>query len=186
MFDYSNPHCAQCGSKTEKQIPEGDHNERDVCTSCGFIHYVNPKLITGALPVHNDKILLCKRNIEPRKGCWTLPAGFMECNETTAEGAARETFEESEAKLKNITLYGVYDLPHISQVYMFFRAELDGDHIAPTPESSEVGLFDEADIPWHELAFPVVKSVLKSYFRDRAKGEFGVYNETMEPLKKSR
>lgn len=164
--------CALCGAKTENRVPEDDHNPRDICSSCGHIHYVNPKLIAGAIPIKGDKVLLCRRNIEPRKGYWTLPAGYMEMSESSQEGAARETFEESEATLENMELYSIIDLPHISQVYMFYRADLVGDHYAPTPESTEVKLFDEKDIPWNELAFPVVTSTLKRYFEERQSGDF--------------
>lgn len=172
--------CSVCGGATAEQMPEGDNRLRDVCAVCGHIHYINPKLITGALPVKGDKVLLCKRNIEPRKGLWTLPAGFMEMAETTAEGAARETVEESEAELTDKTFYALIDLPHISQVYVFYRATLVGDHFAPTPESTEVKLFAEEEIPWEELAFPVVKTVLKTFFRERVEGQFGQHHFVLQ------
>lgn len=165
--------CGLCGGATAEVIPEGDNRLRDVCSDCGHIHYINPKLITGALPVKGESVLLCRRNIEPRKGFWTLPAGFMEMSETTAEGAARETVEESEALLTDKQFYALIDLPHISQVYVFYRAQLMGDHFAPTPESTEVALFTEEEIPWDELAFPVVKTVLMQFFEERVHGEFG-------------
>lgn len=171
-MNFRNDFCAKCGNKTDSVIPEGDHAPRDVCTVCGHIHYVNPKLITGAIPIHEGKVLMCKRDIEPRRGYWTLPAGFMEMNETTAQGAARETFEESEAKLKNMHFYATVDLPHISQVYVFYRAELDGDYFTTTPESSEVKLYDLDQIPWDELAFPVVKWVLEKYIDDSRNNVF--------------
>jgi len=173
-------YCQECGAPTHKVIPEGDHAKRDVCTACGFVHYQNPKIITGAIPMHGDKVLLCKRNIQPRLGYWTLPAGFMENAESTEQGAARETFEESEAKLKNMAMYTVIDIPHINQLYVFYRAELDGDHFCVTPESSAVQLFDEADIPWDEIAFPVVKTTLKRFFEERkAGGHFAIFHHTV-------
>ena len=172
MFNYGNKFCGLCGNATEKQIPEGDHVEREVCSDCGHIHYVNPKVIVGSIPVYDNKILMCKRNIEPRHGYWTLPAGFMETSETTEQGAARETREESEASLKNMELYALFDLPYISQVYVMYRAELASAHFAPTPESSEVRLFAENEILWDEIAFPIVSQLLLDYFEDRKTGVF--------------
>ncbi len=172
MFDYSNKHCAKCGNLTLKKIPEGDHKPREVCSACGHIHYVNPKVIVGTLPVSGNKVLLCKRNIEPRLGYWTLPAGFMELNETSGEGAARETWEEAEAKLDNMQFYRIIDLPDISQIYMFYTADLLDEEFNTTPESSEVALFEEHEIPWNNMAFVVVSRLLKEYFEDRKKGQF--------------
>lgn len=172
MIDYSNKFCAQCGGATHQIIPEGDHVKRDVCKKCEHIHYVNPKVIVGSLPVHGDKVLMCKRDIQPRLGYWTLPAGFMEANETTEQGAARETWEESEAKLKNMELYALFDLPYISQLYVMYRSELANDHFAPTNESSEVRLFSESEIPWDDIAFPIIVQVLRDYFNDRKTGVF--------------
>lgn len=116
--------CTGCGSAVALKIPQGDDRERFVCTSCESIHYVNPRVIVGCLPVHEDKVLLCKRAIEPRYGYWTLPAGFMENGETTPQGAARETWEEARGKVNNLELYRIFDVPYISQVYMFYRCEL--------------------------------------------------------------
>lgn len=172
MIDYSVDFCSKCGAATEQRIPEGDHVPRDVCTGCEHIHYVNPKVIVGSIPLHGDKILLCKRDIEPRKGYWTLPAGFMEANETTEQGAARETWEEAEATLKNMEIYALFDLPYISQLYVMYRAELANDHYCPTNESSEVRLFTEADIPWDDLAFPIIIQVLNDFFSDKKRGRF--------------
>lgn len=171
-MNSSNIYCGQCGQATQLQVPAGDHLERQVCGSCGEIHYRNPKLIAGAIAEYDGKILLCKRNIEPRKGFWTLPAGYMEMSETSEQAAARETWEEAEARLCNMQFYRLYDIPRISQVYVFYRALMVSPDCRPTPESLEVGLFDEADIPWGSLAFKVVAQVLKDYFADRQRRLF--------------
>ena len=120
-------YCSSCAHEVVRKIPEGEDRERDVCPSCGEIFYVNPKIIVGCIPMIGDQVLLCKRAIEPRYGKWTLPAGFMENRETTAEGAAREMREEAEARAVDMALYRIFDVPHISQVYVFYRCEvLDG------------------------------------------------------------
>ena len=150
--------CSSCGARTEIKIPEGDSLPRSVCTECHTIHYQNPRIIAGTLPIWQDQVLLCKRAIAPREGYWTLPAGFLENSETVAEGAARETQEEANAQVSDLQLYTVFSLPHISQVYMFFRADLEGPEYSSGPESLEVELFSEQDIPWDELAFPVITS----------------------------
>ncbi len=164
--------CTSCGSAVELRIPEGDDRERYVCVSCDFIHYVNPRIIVGCLPVYEDKVLLCKRAIEPRYGYWTLPAGFMENGETTGEGAARETWEEARGRVRNLELYRVFDVPYISQVYMFYRCDLERGEHAVGPESLETDLYTEDAIPWEEIAFPVVRETLKDYFEDRRRGEY--------------
>lgn len=161
--------CSHCGSGLVVDIPDGDNRPRHICTNanCGTIHYQNPKIITGCLPTFNDKVLLCKRAIEPRYGLWTLPAGFMENGETTEQGALRETWEEAKARCAIQSLYAIYDLPHINQVYFFYHAELENGGYGAGEESLEVALFAENEIPWGELAFPVVTETLKSYFEDR-------------------
>ena len=166
--------CSHCGEKISREIPEGDNRERDVCLHCGTIHYQNPKVITGCLPVYQGKILLCRRAIEPRYGLWTLPAGFMELGETTQEGASRETWEEAQAKVSALDLYTIFNLPHIGQVYCIFRSELEVPEFAPGIESLEVELFDEADIPWDRLAFITISRTLKHYFKDRVNGSYPV------------
>jgi ADP-ribose pyrophosphatase YjhB (NUDIX family) len=166
-------YCSNCGNAVELRIPTGDDRNRFVCARCETIHYQNPRLVVGCLPVHGERILLCRRAIEPRKHFWTLPAGFMENGETTQDGAQRETWEEARARLANVNLYRIFDLPHINQVYMFYRGELiDGAH-GVGPESLETGLFEERDIPWDQLAFPVVMETLREFFADRSGG--GVY-----------
>ena len=166
--------CSQCGNSVSTRIPEGDSYERHVCDDCGVIHYQNPKIIVGCLPVYGDQVLLCKRAIEPRLGYWTLPAGFMENGETTQQGALRETWEEAEAKPVIDDLYTLFNLPHISQVYMFYLARLSEPTFAAGDESLEVKLFNEDEIPWDNLAFPVVNETLKYYFGDRKVGEFPI------------
>ena len=160
-------YCGQCGASVERIIPAGDTKPRDVCSRCGHIHYENPRIIAGCLPVFEDKVLLCQRAIEPRRGKWTLPAGFLENAETIQEGAARETLEEANARVHNLELYTLFSLPHISQVYMFYRADLSDLDFSAGEESLAVGLYGESDIPWDELSFPVVTDTLKCYFADR-------------------
>ena len=155
--------CTRCGNRVILQIPEGDDRERHVCISCEFIHYINPRVIVGCVPVHEGRVLLCKRAIEPRYGLWTLPAGFMENNETVAEAAAREAMEEANAKTGPLTLFGIFSMPYISQVYLMFHGELIGD-VSPGPESLEVGLFTREQIPWDQLAFPVITHSLELYY----------------------
>jgi ADP-ribose pyrophosphatase YjhB (NUDIX family) len=178
--------CSSCGSSVTQKIPEGDNRPRYVCGSCNEIHYQNPRVIAGILPTYKGKILLCKRSIEPRIGYWTLPAGFLENGESTLEGAIRECFEESLANVINPKLYAIFDIPQIHQVYIFYRAELEKPTFGPTSESSEVALFDAADIPWDELAFPMVEATLDHYLEDREIGEFAVKREDIRRPWKSR
>lgn len=146
-----------------RTVPTGDNRRRDVCKDCHVIHYSNPKLITGCLPVRGKNILLCKRSIEPRFGFWTLPSGYMEDGETAEEGAARETREESQAEVDIERLFAIYSIPRISQVYLLFLARMNGDSFGPTEESSEVSLVSPEDIPWGELAFPAIEFALRQY-----------------------
>ena len=167
--------CSACGGPVTLRIPPGDNRERFVCDRCGTIHYVNPKIVTGCLPVRDTAVLLCRRGIEPRKGLWTLPAGFLELGETTLDGALRETWEEARAKVEPLGLYTLFNLPHISQVYLFYRARLSRTaHFAPGDETTDVRLFEEPEIPWAELAFPVVTNTLRHYFSDRLRGDYPV------------
>jgi ADP-ribose pyrophosphatase YjhB (NUDIX family) len=144
------------------------------------IHYVNPRVIVGCLPIYEGKVLLCKRAIEPRLGYWTLPAGFMENGETTPQGAARETWEEARAKVSGLELYRVFDVPYISQVYMFYRCTLDNGEYGVGPESLETGLYSEDEIPWDDIAFPVVRETLKEYFEDVREGHYPVRVSAIE------
>lgn len=140
----------------EHRVPDGDDQPRRVCAQCGFIDYFNPKIVVGSVVRHGEQIMLCRRAIVPRRGFWTLPAGFLELNETVEDGARREAWEEAQARLHISGLLAVYSIPQISQVQMMHMATLDGGHFAPGPESLEVALFDWADIPWGQLAFPSV------------------------------
>ena len=160
-------YCNACGDKVAQVIPDMDDRLRYVCNGCSIIHYQNPNVIVGCLPFYLDKILLCRRAIEPQKGLWTLPAGFMENGETSLAGAMRETVEEAGATLDGGQLYRIFDVPHINQVYMFYLSRLAEPTFLAGVESLEVGLFSEQDIPWGKLAFPVIYDVLKEYFEDR-------------------
>ncbi|HWH39269.1 MAG TPA: NUDIX hydrolase [Usitatibacter sp.] len=164
--------CNSCGAAVTHRIPEGDSLERAVCDACGIVHYVNPKIVVGCLPTYGERILICKRAIEPRYGLWTLPAGFMENNESAAEGAAREALEEANAKVEIEDLYTVYSIPNISQVYMMFRARLVDPDVSPGIESLEVKLVREDEIPWDQLAFAMVKLTLEHFLADRRRGVF--------------
>ena len=168
-------YCSLCGSPVEMRIPPDDNRTRHVCTNCGEIHYQNPKLIVGALPEWQDKILLCRRAIEPRHGLWTLPAGFMENGETIAEAATRETWEEANARIEIGELYSIYSLPYINQVHVLFRAKLLALDFWPGSESLEVKLFSEAEIPWNEIAFRPVRFSIEHYFAERNLGKFSFH-----------
>jgi len=173
--------CSSCGAKVVLRIPEGDNLPRYICETCGEIHYQNPKIVAGCIPEWQDKILLCKRAIEPRHGLWTLPAGFMENKETTPQAALRETLEEANARAQIISLFALYNIPHISQVYIMFRAKMTDLDYKPGTESLEVELFSEDQIPWDDLAFPVIKETLARYFKDRSTGKFNIHVEDVHP-----
>lgn len=168
-------YCSQCGSLVSLKKPQGDHIARYVCDNCSMIHYQNPKVVAGCIPEWQGKILLCRRAIEPRHGLWTLPAGFMENGETAQQAAIRETVEEANAQVDISSLYTMFSLPHISQVYLIFRARLAAPDFSPGAESLEVELYEEKDIPWDKIAFPVIYETLKRYYQDRANGQFGIY-----------
>jgi len=174
--------CSLCGSPVEFRIPPDDNRARHVCPSCGEVHYQNPKMIVGAIPEWQGSILLCRRAIEPRQGLWTLPAGFMENGETIAEAAARETLEEANALVTIGELYTLYNVPHINQVHMLFRAALQNPDFSPGAESLEVRLFTEQNIPWEMLAFRPVRFTLQHYFADRKKGSFQFRIGDIPPL----
>jgi len=169
-------YCHHCAGPIAHQIPPGDDKLRYCCTRCDVVFYQNPNNVVGTLPVYDNRILLCKRAIEPRRGLWTLPAGFMENGETTLQGAIRETLEEAGALIEpdDCQLYTLFNLPYINQVYLFFITELRTPDFHPGVESLEVELFEEADIPWDELAFPVVRTTLEQYLADRRAGVFPV------------
>ncbi len=146
-----------------KQIPDGDSVERHVCDDCGWIHYVNPKIVVGSVVTYQDKFLLCKRSIHPRKGYWTLPAGYMEEKETSEQGAKREAMEEANADITLTGMLALYNIPHISQVQIMYRAHLEKPDFSAGPESEDVQLFNWDDIPWEDLAFPTVYWALHQF-----------------------
>lgn len=163
--------CSACGHPVEFRIPPGDQLPRHVCDHCGTIHYHNPRIIAGCVPEAADgRVLMCRRAIEPRLGYWTFPAGFLELGETSAQGAARETLEESQALVEIDDLFAVIAVPYVSQVYMLHRGRMLNDHHGVTHESSETRLMREDEIPWGEIAFPTVYHGLKFFFEDRARG----------------
>lgn len=173
-------YCSHCAAPVERKVPAGDNLPRFVCDACGTIHYHNPKIVAGCIAEWEDRIVMCRRGIEPRHGLWTLPAGYMENGETTQQGAARETLEEACARVEVKTLYALISIPHISQVYMMFRGTLIDPEIGAGPESLETVLMQEQDIPWEELAFPVMHLVLERYFRQRKTGKFDIYTGAIE------
>lgn len=172
-------YCPSCGNPVTLKIPAGDDRQRYVCEHCDTIHYQNPRIITGCLPVYEDRVLLCKRAIEPRYGLWTLPAGFMENGETTEQGALRESWEEARAKIEIHGLYTLFNLPQINQVYLFYRGALTSLEFGPGIESLQVELFTEQQIPWDELAFPVVGKTLKHFFSDRQEDQYPIRSEDL-------
>jgi len=172
--------CSHCGSTVALKIPDGDNLPRHVCDACGTIHYQNPKIIVGCIAEWEQRILLCRRAIEPRHGLWTVPAGFMENGETTAQGAARETLEEANARVEIGPLYAMYNIPHINQVYILFRARLLDLDFSAGAESLEVGLHSEHEIPWEQIAFATVRNTLQHYYADRKSGAYQFHLGTIE------
>jgi ADP-ribose pyrophosphatase YjhB (NUDIX family) len=174
--------CSECAHPVTVAIPEGDNRPRHVCTHCGTIHYQNPKLVIGSIPVWERdgelKVLLCKRAIEPRLGYWTLPAGFMENEETTSDAAARETEEEAGAHVRLGPLFTLLNVAHVHQVHLFYLAELLDLDFAPGIESLDVRLYAEHEIPWDDLAFPTIRTTLELFFGDRARldGAYGFHS----------
>ncbi|ARO86493.1 NUDIX hydrolase [Nitrosospira lacus] len=176
--------CSNCGTPVELRVPEGDNLPRYVCPACGVVHYQNPKIVVGCIPEWEDRILLCRRAIAPRHGLWTVPSGFMENAETLIQGAARETLEEANARVEMGSLYAIYNIPHINQVHVLFRARLLDLDFKPGIESLDVQLFGEAEIPWDTLAFRVIQEPLKRYFEERQQGKLGFHMGTIEELRK--
>lgn len=168
-------HCRVCGARAEYRVPADDNRERATCTACGEIHYENPLNVVGTVPVWGDQVLLCRRNIEPRHGMWTLPAGFMELGESTADGALRETIEEAGAQVEMQGLFTVLNVVRVGQVHFFYRARMLSTHLDPGPETIEARLFREDEIPWDELAFRTVRQTLELFFEDRRRGRFEVH-----------
>ena len=179
MYRSSIKHCRECGVSVVHRLPDdGDTKLRAVCTACNMVHYENPLNVVGTVPTwgdSGDQVLLCKRNIEPRKGKWTLPAGFMELNETTKDGAARETVEEAGAEFEMQDLFALMNVARVGQVHLFYRAKLLSPDFNPGFETMEARLFTEADIPWEEIAFKTVRETLIRYFADRRAGAYGFH-----------
>ena len=169
-------HCKNCGSAVVLRHPDdGDTRLRAVCPACHTVHYENPLNVVGTVPYLDARVLLCLRNIEPRRGKWTLPAGFMELGETAAQGAARETDEEAGAHFEIEGLFSVLSVPRVGQVHLFYRARLLNEHFDPGPETIETRLFAEDEIPWDEIAFRTVRETLKCFFEDRQRGAFPLH-----------
>ncbi|MDX5364121.1 MAG: NUDIX hydrolase [Pseudazoarcus pumilus] len=173
--------CSHCGAGVRLRIPAGDTLPRHVCSDCGTIHYSNPKLVVGTVAEYGDRILLCRRAIEPRHGFWTLPAGFMENGESTVEGAARETREEACAQVEVGELFTLISIPHIDQVHLMYRARLPAPEFAAGAESLEVALLGEHEIPWSSLAFRTIEVTLRHYFADRRAGRFELHCCDLRP-----
>lgn len=173
-------YCTQCGASVALQIPPGDNLPRYVCRRCEHIHYDNPRLIVGCIAEWQGRLLLCRRAIEPRIGYWTLPAGFMENGETTAEAARRETHEEAGAKVETCAPFSMISLAHINQIHLFYRGRMLSPDIQAGEESLEVALFDETEIPWKQLSFRSVELCIKQYLADRAQGAFGFHEHELQ------
>ncbi|KAI4364006.1 hypothetical protein MLD38_020152 [Melastoma candidum] len=173
--------CQWCGGKTKHEVPDGEEKMRAICTLCGKIAYQNPKMVVGCLIEHEEKVLLCKRNIEPSFGLWTLPAGYMEIGESAAEGAIRETWEEAGAEVEVISPFAQLDIPRIGQTYIIFLARMQKPHFSPGPESSDCQLFSLSDIPFDSLAFSSIFVTLKLYIEDvkigRPRFHYGIINK---------
>ena len=170
-------HCKDCGHQVAYRLPDdGDTKPLAICTACTTVHYENPLNVVGTIPHWQGRVLLCKRNIEPRLGKWTLPAGFMELGETTAQGACRETLEEAGAQVELEGLFSVVNVARVGQVHLFYRARLLNDQFDPGHETMEARLYEEADIPWEELAFKTVSETLQRFFEDRRSGRFGFHD----------
>lgn len=172
--------CPNCAAPLARRVPPGDSLMRDVCDACGNVHYQNPKLVVGTVPEWEGRVLLCRRAIEPRYGYWTLPAGFMENDETAGEAALRETLEEAGAHIELASVFSMISVPRVNQVHLFYRARLTDLGFKPGVESLEVALFDEAKIPWKDIAFRTVGLTLKYWFADRARGEYAFHAEDIK------
>jgi len=162
--------CSECGQRVELRVPEGDQRPRFVCSACGTVHYQNPRIVAGCVPEWQGRILLCRRAIEPRRGYWTTPAGFMEIGETLPQAAARETLEEAVAQVSIGSMLAVVDVVYAAQVHVNFRARLQQPEFAVGAESLEVGLYEEEQVPWDDIAFESTRFSLRRYFHDRQMG----------------
>lgn len=175
--------CSSCGGVVSLQLVAGEHVARNVCTICARVHYHNPKIIVGCIPETADgRLLLCRRHIKPRLGLWTFPAGYLECDEASADGAVRETLEETGAQVRIESLLAIIDVPQISQVHLIYRGRLLTEPSASTAESSETRLLREADIPWDRLAFSTVTHALRFFLGDRAAGTRATHALNLGPI----
>lgn len=170
-------YCPNCSAKVSLKIPEGDNRERYVCDSCNTIHYSNPNVVVGTLPAFEDKILLCKRAIEPRVGLWTVPAGFLENGESLLQGAWRETKEETQAEVDMKEILTIFNIPQINQIYVIYRANIEDNSFGPTSESLDVKLFSYDEVPWEELAFPFVPKTINHYYECLKTKKFNLHTE---------
>jgi ADP-ribose pyrophosphatase YjhB (NUDIX family) len=168
-------HCRACGGEVQYRVPADDNRDRAICTVCETIHYENPINVVGTVPVWGEQVLLCKRNIEPRYGLWTLPAGFLELGETTAQGALRETDEEAGAQIELGPLFTMLNVVRAGQVHLFYLATMRNAGLAPGPETIEARLFHEHEVPWEQIAFRTVRETLKHFFDDRRRGRFELH-----------
>lgn len=168
--------CSACAGPIERRIPDGEDRERSVCSSCGMIHYENPRMVVGCIVEERDRLLLCKRAIEPRHGYWTVPAGFLELGESTVQGAVRETLEEAGARVQVIAPYAHFDIPYIGQAYIFYRARMLSPEFCAGTESLEVKLVAPDEIPWDQLAFQVVRVSLEFYLQDKVTTQFRMHH----------
>jgi ADP-ribose pyrophosphatase YjhB (NUDIX family) len=175
--------CSSCGAPVVLRVPPGDTFPRHVCDACGTIHYRNPLMVVGTIPEWEDRILLCKRAIEPRSGLWTLPAGFMELGETTAQAAARETLEEAKARVELGDPFALFSVPHVDQVHLFYRARMLDTDFGPGEESLEVALFREDEVPWNEIAFRTISTTLRYFYADRGEGRFRLHAGEILPAR---
>lgn len=171
--------CLECAAAMTWRVPDGEDRERWVCSDCGYIHYENPRTVAGCIVEHEGQLLLCRRSIEPARGLWTFPAGFLELRESTIEGAVRETLEEAEAKVAVTAPHAYLDVPHISQVYAVFRARMVEPHFGAGAESLEAKLFTRDEIPWDEISFPVIHFALRLFVADREEGRAQVHLGTL-------
>lgn len=174
--------CSVCGAPVTRLVPQGDSVLRHVCTVCQTVHYQNPRMVVGTLPLWEDKVLLCRRAIEPRRGYWTLPGGFMENGETLEQAAARETLEEAGCRVALGELFSLVSIPHIHQVHFFYRAWMPSLDVCPGEETLETALFSEEAIPWDDLAFRSVAFTLREFFADRRRGHFGLHSTALDPI----
>ena len=174
-------YCNQCGAELSYRIPQDDDRSRFICDVCGIIHYENPKMVVGCILEMGNRVLFCRRSIQPRYGKWTIPAGYLENGETVEAGARRETFEEAGAKVEALKPFGIYNLTFVNQIYLIFRGQLVDNTYHVGDESLEVRLFKEDEVPWDDLAFPVIRETLRDYYKDRSNRHFTIHMGDIQP-----